>query len=76
MGQPAGDVGELFLENVKVPASNLLGVDNEWPKVAFNTFAVDRMCIAARSLAEAELAWKLTLEFLKTRQAFGRKVIE
>ncbi len=70
MGQPAGNVGELFLENVKVPASDLLGSEGEGFKVAFNTFAVDRMCIAAkRSIAEAELAFKLTLEFVKNREA-------
>jgi acyl-CoA dehydrogenase len=76
MGQPAGNVGELFLENVKVPASGLLGKEGEGFKVAFNTFAVDRMCIAARSIAEAELAFKLTLEFVKNREAFGHKVFE
>lgn len=76
MGQPAGNVGELFLDNVRVPESNVLGTEGEGFKVAFNTFAADRLCIAARSIAEAELAFRLTLEFVKNRESFGHKVVE
>jgi alkylation response protein AidB-like acyl-CoA dehydrogenase len=76
MGQPAGSVGELFLDNVRVPQASLLGKEGEGLKVAFNTFTVDRMCIAARSIAEAELAFRLTLDFVRNREAFGHKVIE
>jgi len=76
MGQPAGNVGELFLEDVRIPHDQLLGKENDGLKVAFNTFAVDRMCIAARSLAEAELAFRLTLDFVKNRESFGHKIFE
>jgi alkylation response protein AidB-like acyl-CoA dehydrogenase len=76
MGQPAGNVGELFLENVRIPDGAVLGAENEGLKVAFNTFAVDRLCIAARALAEAELAFRLTLEFVRTRESFGHKIVE
>ena len=76
MGQPAGNVGQLFLENVRIPNGCILGKENEGLKVAFNTFAVDRLCIAARALAEAELAFRLTLEFVKTRESFGHKIFE
>ena len=76
MGQPAGNVGQLFLENVHIPNDSVLGKENEGLKVAFNTFAVDRLCIAARALAEAELAFRLTLEFVKTRESFGHKIFE
>jgi len=76
MGQPAGNVGQLFLEDVRIPGDAVLGRENEGLKVAFNTFAVDRLCIAARALAEAELAFRLTLEFVRTRESFGHKIFE
>jgi alkylation response protein AidB-like acyl-CoA dehydrogenase len=76
MGQPAGNVGELFLEDVRIPHDQLLGKEGDGFKLAFGTFAVDRMCIAARSLAEAELAFRLTLDFVKNRESFGHKIFE
>lgn len=76
MGQVAGNVGELFLEDVKIPETDLLGAEGRGFKIAFSTFAADRLCIAGRSLGHAEAAFKLTLEHVKNRVAFGKPLFD
>jgi len=76
MGAALYPVGELFFDDVRVPAEDMLGAENGAFKVLLSTFALDRIQIAARSLAAAELAFDLTLEFVKTRKAFGQRIFD
>ena len=76
MGAPLYPVGEIFLNDVRVRAEDILGEENAAFKVLLSTFALDRMQIAARSLAAAELAFDITLEFVKNRKAFGKRIFD
>lgn len=76
MGYAAYDLAEFHFENVRVPAENLFLGEGKALTILMSTFALDRLEIAGRSLGEAELGFKLALEFVKVRKAFGQPVFE
>lgn len=77
LGEKAGSVAELFLTDVRVPRSALLG--NEGQALTENLahlFTADRVMLALRSLAVSELAFNLTVEYTKNRKVFGKRVFD
>lgn len=44
--------------------------------ILFGMFALDRLCIAGRALEEARLGYRLALDYVRQRRAFGQPVIE
>ena len=74
MGLKAQDTSELFFDNVKIPKQNVLGD----PCLGFNylgQFLVgERLIAAIDSMAAAQTAFDLTLDYVKERHAFGRPV--
>jgi acyl-CoA dehydrogenase len=76
MGYPLYDVAEIFFDDVRVPASNIFLGEGKAFQILIGIFALDRLEIAARALGEAELAFELTLAYVKQRKAFGQKVFD
>jgi acyl-CoA dehydrogenase len=77
MGEKAGSVAELFLDEVRVPASAMLGREGRALKENLaHLFMVDRVGIGLRALATAQLAFDLTVDYVKQRQAFGKRVFD
>jgi acyl-CoA dehydrogenase len=76
MGYDAYDLAEFHFDNVRVPAENLFLGEGKALSILMSSFALDRLEIAARSLGEAELAFKLALDFVKERKAFGQPVFD
>ncbi|MGW4773479.1 acyl-CoA dehydrogenase family protein [Nocardia sp. NPDC004278] len=76
MGCPAYDIAELHFDNVRVPADNIMLGEGKAMSVLMSTFALDRLQVAARALGEAELAYALTVEQVKNRDAFGQKIFD
>ena len=77
IGMRASNIGEWFFADVRVPASNILGSEGDaLRKVLKGTFTFDRTLIATRALATAELAFKITLDYVKQRKVFGQPVFE
>jgi alkylation response protein AidB-like acyl-CoA dehydrogenase len=74
IGMHAQDTSELFFDNVEIPARNVLGD----PTAAFGylsrLLAEERLLSATASLASAQTAFDLTLEFIQQRRAFGRPI--
>ena len=74
IGMAAQDTAELFFDDVRVPAANLLGR----PGRAFLHLAAnlpqERLGIAAYAVAAAETAFAQTLEYCKSRTAFGQPI--
>jgi acyl-CoA dehydrogenase len=73
---PGGDTTDLFFDNVRVPAANLLGREGEGLKMFQPVIALDRLQICARSQGAAEGAFELTLEYVRQRRLFGQRLIE
>lgn len=76
MGYRGGDTGELFFENVRVPAANLLGAEGGAMKMFQKTIALDRLQVAARSQTAAETALELTLEHTRNRRLFKQRLLD
>ncbi|WP_129778378.1 acyl-CoA dehydrogenase family protein [Peristeroidobacter soli] len=76
MGFPAGNTGEVYLENVRVPVGNLIGEEGGAFKLLSSSLDADRLQIGGRALAQAELAHQLTVDYVKQRKAFGHTLLE
>jgi acyl-CoA dehydrogenase len=76
MGMHAGDTAELHFENLRLPASSMLGPPGSGFAVLMKELPKERLTIGARALGAAELAFALTLAFVKERRAFGQRVLD
>jgi acyl-CoA dehydrogenase len=74
MGLHAQDTSELFFDDVYVPAGNVLGDPTTGFQYLTRLLAEERLISAANSMAAAQVAFDLTLEFIKGRHAFGRPI--
>jgi alkylation response protein AidB-like acyl-CoA dehydrogenase len=68
-----GNLGEIFFTDVRVPADQLLGgKPGAGPKHAGGALNIGRLAMSARIIATCELALRMTVDFVKERQAFGK----
>ncbi len=68
----ASDTAELVFEGCRVPVANRIGPENgAFPMIMMN-FAGERLMLAGQCVAIAELAYRESIEYAKTRQAFGK----
>ncbi|GAA1839981.1 acyl-CoA dehydrogenase family protein [Actinomadura bangladeshensis] len=74
VGMHAQDTAELFFDNVRVPKANLLGEEGMGFIYLMTNLARERLSIGATAMAAAEDAFAQTLEYCKTREAFGRPI--
>jgi len=71
MGQRASDTADVILEDVKVPAENLLGKEGEGFKIAMITLDYARPSVAAFAVGVARAAFELAMQYSKERVQFG-----
>jgi alkylation response protein AidB-like acyl-CoA dehydrogenase len=74
LGLHAQDTAELFFNDVKVPKANVLGDPTQGFKYLTHFLAEERLVNAAQSITGAQVAWDLTLEYIKERRAFGKPI--
>ena len=68
----ASDTAELTFEDCRVPATNLIGRENEGFALITENFVSERLGLAAQCVAIAELAYRQSVEHARSRQAFGK----
>ena len=76
VGLKAQDTGELFFDNVRVPAANLLGEENGGFACLMNELPWERLQVAITAVAQMEAAIGWTTRYCREREAFGKAVIE
>jgi acyl-CoA dehydrogenase len=77
IGRKAQDTAELFFEEVRVPADNLLGgVEGQGFYQLMADLPYERMMIGVGALAAMEAAYRATLDYVRERQAFGRPIAD
>ncbi len=76
MGMHSQDTAEMFFNNVKVPKQNVLGELNRGFYHLMHFLAEERLLSAVGSLANAEAAFEVTLEYATDRKVFGRAVAD
>ncbi|MEM0987664.1 MAG: acyl-CoA dehydrogenase family protein [Pseudomonadota bacterium] len=71
MGWRCSDTAELVLEDVELTADALLGEEGRGFYQIMDNFQNERLVMGAFATGEAERALEITLDHVKTRQAFG-----
>jgi len=74
MGLHAQDTAELHFENVRVPASNVLGLEGRGFYHLMHNLPSERLSIAISAVAGARETWRQTLQYAKDRKAFGQPI--
>ncbi|MGQ9676732.1 MAG: acyl-CoA dehydrogenase family protein [Chloroflexota bacterium] len=74
MGLHSQDTAELFFENCRVPAANLLGQENAGFMYLMSKLQGERLVAAIGAQALAERVLEITLDYVKTRHAFNRPI--
>jgi acyl-CoA dehydrogenase len=77
LGQDSADTSELFFEDVQLPAEALLGTEEgQGFYQLMKELPQERLLVAIHAVAMMERALALTIDYVKQRQAFGKKIIE
>ncbi|MGE0637765.1 MAG: acyl-CoA dehydrogenase family protein [Bacteroidia bacterium] len=74
MGWHSSDTAELFFDNVRVPASNLIGEENKGFYYIMESFQLERLVAGIGGVAGAQHCLELTLKYIAEREAFGRPI--
>jgi len=73
-GRWAQDTAELFFDDARVPARNLLGEEGRGFRHLMANLPRERLSMAVSAVAAAEHALEITLRYAKEREAFGQPI--
>ena len=76
LGQRGSNTTEVFLENVRIPAGNLLGREGDGFLIAMKDFDMSRPAIAAQALGIAEGAFEAVLQFVKKQHTLRTPIAD
>jgi acyl-CoA dehydrogenase len=77
LGMKSNDTSELFFDDMRVPAAALLGPEEgQGFAQMMQQLPQERLLIGVYAVARIERALKITLEYVKERAAFGKKIAE
>lgn len=74
LGIRAGNTGEVFLEDVRVPAENLLGEEGEGFKIAMAALDNGRFTVAAGACGLINACLEASLKYCHERKTFGKEI--
>jgi acyl-CoA dehydrogenase len=74
LGLKGQDTSELFFEDCRVPAENLLGGEGQGFKILMNQLQQERLTIAVGSIASCRRSLEDTIEYVRQREAFGKRL--
>src|SRR6478736_3213149 len=77
LGLDWADTSELFFEDVKLPAEGLLGSEEgQGFYQLMKDLPQERLIVCTAAIGMIERALRLTIDYVKERQAFGKKIID
>ncbi len=74
LGWRASDTAEIAFDNVVIPASNLMGEENQGFPYIMQHFALERLVMAINAHARAEYAIDYAIDYMGQRTAFGKSI--
>ncbi|MGH2996752.1 MAG: acyl-CoA dehydrogenase family protein, partial [Gaiellaceae bacterium] len=74
LGIWAGSTGELFFENVELPAENLLGEEGQGFEIAMYGLDQGRFTVAAGACGVIRACLEKSVEYARERETFGRPI--
>ena len=76
LGMKAQDTSELFFDNVRIPAGNMLGKEGKGFAQMMTKLSQERLAQAIRSATVVETVIDWTLQYTAERSAFGQKLAD
>jgi acyl-CoA dehydrogenase len=76
LGQRASDTAEVVLENVEVPAENMLGPEGSGFLTAMKVFDYSRPGVAAAAVGLLRRALEESIKYSKERETFGQPIYQ
>ena len=73
-GIRAGNTGELFFDNVKVPKENRLGEEGEGFKIAMSALDNGRFTVAAGAVGQIMACLEASVKYCHERETFGKEI--
>jgi acyl-CoA dehydrogenase len=70
----ASDTAQIFFDDCRVPAENLLGEENKGFYAIMENFQDERLVLAVMANMTAQLALEASIAYAQEREAFGRKL--
>ena len=74
LGIWAGSTGELFFENVEVPAENLIGEEGQGFEIAMYSLDHGRFTVAAGACGVVRACLERSVEYARERETFGSEI--
>ena len=74
LGIWAGSTGELFFENVEVPAENLIGEEGQGFEIAMYSLDHGRFTVAAGACGVVRACLERSVEYARERETFGQEI--
>jgi len=74
IGLHGSDTAEIYLKNCRVPAENMIGVENKGLHVVLSALDVGRLNVAAIACGLAQGAFVRAVEYAKQRVQFGKPI--
>jgi glutaryl-CoA dehydrogenase (non-decarboxylating) len=74
LGIWAGSTGELFFDNVQVPAENLVGAEGEGFKIAMHSLDQGRFTVAAGAVGVIRACLEASVKYANERKTFGQEI--
>ena len=74
VGVRCSETAELYFDNVRIPAGNLIGEEGKGFKQAMKVLDGGRISIAALSLGVAKGAYEASVAYAKEREQFGKSI--
>jgi alkylation response protein AidB-like acyl-CoA dehydrogenase len=76
LGHRTNDTCQIVLENMRVPASDVLGEPGRGLGIALANLSIGRIGVAAQATGGARGALKAALAYAGERETFGKRIIE
>ncbi|MBU6081746.1 acyl-CoA dehydrogenase family protein [Allobacillus halotolerans] len=74
LGIRAGNTGEIFFDNIKVPKENLLGEEGEGFKIAMSALDNGRFTVAAGACGLIQACIEASVNYCHERETFGKPI--
>jgi acyl-CoA dehydrogenase len=74
LGHLSADTSELFLDSVRVPVTNVLGAEGQAMAILMSELPQERLTIALQSMAAAQKAFDITVDYVNQRKVFGAPI--
>jgi alkylation response protein AidB-like acyl-CoA dehydrogenase len=76
LGHRTNDTCQVILEDLEVPAEDMLGTPGEGLRIAFSGLDSGRIAVAAQAIGVARAAFEAAMKYAREREAFGKKLME